>query len=99
MIFISLYSVILGKEEHTTSKETNKAILIPESLDHQDTFPTIFLLNSGSFIVTLGRNGDQVHIDALLIYMPNSSTKRISTIGRKREIRSCGYMIEQQTYP
>jgi len=35
----SLYHVIIGKEEHTTSKETNQAIVIPEDLVHQHTFP------------------------------------------------------------
>mgnify|MGYP007135467071 CR=1 FL=1 len=79
MIFISLYSVFIGKEEHITSKETYKAILIPEDLIHQHAFPTIFLLNSDSFIVTSGRNGHQMHIDGFPIYVLSSSIKRIST--------------------
>jgi len=59
MLFTNLYSVILGTEDHTTSNETNKASVIPDDLVHQHSFPTtIFLLNSGSFIATLGRNGD-----------------------------------------
>jgi hypothetical protein len=57
MLFTHLYSGILGKEEQAISKKTNEALIIPETLVHQQAFPTI-LLNSRSFTVTPRRLGD-----------------------------------------
>jgi len=72
-----VYHFLLKKRTYP-SKETNKAILIPESLIHQHAFLSFFLLNNGSCIVTLGTVEDQLHIDGKSIYMMSSSANRIT---------------------